>query len=247
MNFRNIKLKAISIMTGILSLFGNKAKAQTELKMPTVDYTLLFKDESITTISLGEVNFPTGKIIASDPFFTWDVKPFVKTIKPGKYPVELLMSKIEEGHHRVAFAKLKVQKEKALTWEMAITEDIAQEEINNLKKGEIFGFGVDAGLGCFIDVETNLLYLEKIDEFYKISPDKNYYDDLLAGEFDEFSGKSPYSRPLGDWNIHHIDTTHDVVMFASGWGDGYYPCYWGMNAKNEIVELVIDFLVIGGE
>ncbi len=32
-------------------------------------------------------------------------------------------------------------------------------------------------------------------------------------------------------------------MFSSGWGDGYYPTYWGYNDNNETIELTIDFML----
>ena len=30
-------------------------------------------------------------------------------------------------------------------------------------------------------------------------------------------------------------------MFSSGWGDGFYTSWWGLNAAGEVVELVTDF------
>jgi hypothetical protein len=32
-------------------------------------------------------------------------------------------------------------------------------------------------------------------------------------------------------------------MLSSGWGDGRYPTYWGVNQENELIELTIDFLL----
>lgn len=240
-------MKIIWFTAGFLLLFGNNAHAQNDVKIPLFDYSKPFQDERITRVPVGEADFPTGKIIVSDPFFTMDQKPFKKTIEPGKYTAELLMCKIEEDHYRVAFAKLKIRNEVAVKWELALTEDITDEEVAKLKQDEIFGFGVDAGMACFIDVETDGIYQKKIDQFYQERPDANYYHDLLAQEFDTFSGKSPFSRSLGDWNMHRVDDKHAFPMFASGWGDGYYECFWGLNEQHEIVELVIDFLVISGE
>ena len=36
----------------------------------------------------------------------------------------------------------------------------------------------------------------------------------------------------------------DTVMVASGFGDGGYPCYWGLDADGGLAELVVDFVVL---
>ncbi|MFL9839310.1 DUF4241 domain-containing protein, partial [Flavobacterium sp. ST-75] len=76
-------------------------------------------------------------------------------------------------------------------------------------------------------------------------PEANYYDEVLGEEFRQYSGKNSFSRELGDWNDHHPDKDSDnnAIMFASGWGDGYYPAYWGLDADGDAVELVVDFLL----
>ena len=84
-----------------------------------------------------------------------------------------------------------------------------------------------------------------MDEVQEKDEEANYYDEVLAEEFREYSGKNQFSRELGDWNDHHPDAESDnnVIMFASGWGDGYYPAYWGLNDNGDTVELTIDFLL----
>ncbi len=155
------------------------------------------------------------------------------------------MLEVDEEHHRVAYAKIKFRPEQASKWILAITDDITKEELNELNEDEFFGFPVDSGLACFLDEETNETLTAKMDELQEKDPDSNYYDEVLADEFKEYSGKNKLSRSLGDWNDHHPDKDSDnnVIMFASGWGDGYYPAYWGLNETGETIELVIDFLI----
>jgi hypothetical protein len=40
---------------------------------------------------------------------------------------------------------------------------------------------------------------------------------------------------------------NNIVMFGSGFGDGVYPCYWGIDSSGEIVSLVVDLLVLSEE
>jgi len=191
---------------------------------------------------------PTGRIIAADPFFI-DDRPFQEKVSPGTYPVKLLIYKVEENHHRVAFAKIQFSESKATHWTLALTEGITDAQIKSLQPGEFFGYGVDAGLGCFTDVETSTIFMAAMDKFAQDNPDQDYYTDLLAEEFNKSSGQHPLSREEGDWNNHFPEKgkKNNVVMFASGWGDGSYPTYWGFDATGKIVELITDFNVVGGE
>lgn len=201
--------------------------------------------EELIEIHIGDVNLPTGRIIAADPFFTEEQAPFARTVIPDKYPVYIYVSHIDEVHHRIAYARIKFRPEDATRHILALTEDITPEEIRELGDEEFFGFAVESGLACFMDAETNEALISRMDEVQEKDDEANYYDEVLAEEFREYSGKNQFSRELGDWNDHHPDAGSDnnVIMFASGWGDGYYPAYWGLNDDGEAVELTIDFLL----
>lgn len=219
----------------------NQKLASLEIKYDLSDSN----SEKLIDLNIGALNLPSGQIIASDPFFTRDAKPFVKQVNPGVYPVNISLLKINEGHHRIAFARIKFKPEKATTWSLAITEGAKISQLKRLKADEYFGFPVDAGLGCFLDEKTNEVYERKCEEFERDNPGKNYYVDILVEEFAENAKGSPYSSSFGDWNNHLVDEKDNlnIIMFSSGWGDGSYPTYWGTNDKNEIVELVIDFML----
>jgi hypothetical protein len=201
--------------------------------------------QELVEIHIGDVNLPTGKIIAADPFFTDQQEPFARTVVPDKYPVYIYVAEIDKLHHRVAYAKIKFRSEDASRWILALTQDLTPEELDELGEDEFYGFAVESGLACFIDAETRKQLEDKMDEVQEQNPESNYYDEVLAEEFASYSGKNTFSRQLGDWNDHHPnkDSDNNAIMFASGWGDGYYPAYWGLNANGDSVELVIDFLL----
>ncbi|RZJ71506.1 MAG: DUF4241 domain-containing protein [Flavobacterium sp.] len=201
--------------------------------------------EELVEIHAGDVNLPTGKIIAGDPFFTEGQMPFARSVEPDKYPVYIYMAEIDELHHRIAYAKIKFRPETATKWILAITEDLTNEELEELGDEEFYGFAVESGIACFLDEQTNEKLIAKIDEIQDKGGESNYYDEVLADEFMAYSGKNKFSRELGDWNDHHPDKASDdnAIMFASGWGDGYYPAYWGLNDNGDTVELVVDFLI----
>jgi hypothetical protein len=35
----------------------------------------------------------------------------------------------------------------------------------------------------------------------------------------------------------------NIAIFSSGWGDGYYPAFWGLDKFGKPLVLVIDFFV----
>ncbi|MEL1244196.1 DUF4241 domain-containing protein [Flavobacterium sp. DGU11] len=201
--------------------------------------------QELTEIHIGDVNLPTGRIIVADPFFTEEQQPFSRTVEPDKYPVYIYVAKVDELHHRIAYAKIKFRPEEASKWILALTNDLSAEEINELGEDEFYGFPVESGLACFLDEQTNSELIAKIDAVQDNKPESNYYDEILADEFMQYSGKNTFSRQLGDWNDHYPnpDSDNNAIMFASGWGDGYYPAYWGVNENNDTIELVVDFLI----
>ncbi|MGV3459876.1 MAG: DUF4241 domain-containing protein [Flavobacterium sp.] len=204
-----------------------------------------FGSSELTEIHIGDLNLPTGKIIAADPFFTDSQQAFARSVEPDKYPVYIYMAEIDELHHRVAYAKVKFRPETPTKYILALTEDLTTEELDELGEDEFFGFPVDSGLAALLDAQTNEQLITRMDLLQENKPESNYYDEVLAKEFAEYSGKNQFSRALGDWNDHHpsTDSDNNVIMFASGWGDGYYPAYWGLNDNGDTIELVIDFLL----
>ncbi|SFQ67047.1 DUF4241 domain-containing protein [Flavobacterium akiainvivens] len=219
-------------------------KDPNEFEMP-YDLHSEMSEQELVEIHIGDVNLPTGRIIASDPFFVDSQRPFSRTVEPDKYPVYIYMAEIDKLHHRIAYAKVKFRPEEATKWILALTDDLTEEELGSLEPDEFYGFPVESGLAAFMDEETSSQFIDKMDVFEEANPDADYYDEVLAEEFRLYSGKNNFSRDLGDWNDHSIsnDTDNNLVMFASGWGDGYYPAYWGLNENGDTIELVIDFLI----
>ena len=201
----------------------------------------------IHLVELGKLALPTGKIIASDPFQSFHQLPFSRTVPAGNYPVTLAIAEVEEKSYRVGLARIKFAEQKALSWELAVTNDVRPDELAMLGPNEFIGYEANAGLGMFTDAKTNENYIEVLQRHYQQNENANYYQDILAKEFTAYSGSSPFSQKEGDWNVHCPtgDTTQNIMMFASGWGSGLFPSYWGFDESRNIVELVTDFFVFG--
>ncbi|WP_299122396.1 DUF4241 domain-containing protein [uncultured Winogradskyella sp.] len=212
------------------------------------DYNIIFENTIVENIpievlEIGNLNVPSEQIVVCDPLVFYDVKPLVKKIKPGVYPVKIYVAKTEYSGDRFAIAKLEITDNKAVKWILATTAD---QDLNTLQsKDEYFGFPVDAGLGGFLDYKTALAYERFCNDFHKKYPNKNIYDDFFAAEFKKNAKDQNDPNDIGDWINYTLPNTDlNITMFHSGYGDGYYPAYWGIDKNGNVSSLVIDFFVL---
>jgi hypothetical protein len=242
-------LKAMDSMGLFNKLFGKKQE-NPDKRLSPIDYnkyfdSVIIENMPLRFLNLGEVALPTGKIVACDPLVCLDdTLPFIETVNPGMYPVIACIADVGKAHERYAIVKLEFSKSRATKWELAVTEG---QEIGTLNEDDAyFGFPVDAGLGCFCDLETQKLYNEFEAGYYQRHPDGGgVYSDLLEPKFKENAVDPNDPLDAGDWLNFYLPNKPElnVIMFHSGWGDGMYPCYWGKTDKGEICSLVVDFLV----
>ncbi|MEO5756047.1 MAG: DUF4241 domain-containing protein [Mesorhizobium sp.] len=184
-------------------------------------------ERKISVTPIGEVELPTGEIIACDPLTTGTDWPALsRKVKPGHYPVSLF-----EAQGRVAAAFLRLHPGVPVRWELAT---LPGQDAATLKDDEIFGYPVDAGLGSFMDKAAMALMSEQQG---KLKPEQNYYDDVLAAEFAPNQDRFVMHHPVAGNPLN-------IAMFWSGWGDGYYPSFWGLNAAGEPLLLMTDFGVL---
>ena len=76
-------------------------------------------------------------------------------------------------------------------------------------------------------------------------PDIDPYNDLFCDLLEENAKAHPkYQGDCGDWlNWTVPDTDCNLPIFASGWGDGYYPVYFGYDAKGEVCAVYVLSLI----
>lgn len=230
-------------------LFGKKGKDLNKAKLSALDYNVFFEEGIIDNIpvellNLGELNISTGQIIACDPLVClYDTLPFTRTVQPGKYPVIACIAKTENSGDRYAVVKLEFSRDRATKWELAVTAEHNMGELT--EDDDFFGFPVDAGLGCFCDMEAQQFYNEFVSDFLQRNPTGNIYEDFFAAEFKKNAIDQNDPQDIGDWLNFYLPNRPDlnVIMFHSGFGDGMYPCYWGTNDDGKICSLIADFIV----
>ena len=107
------------------------------------------------------------------------------------------------------------------------------QRLRGLKPSEFYGYPVDSGTGCFMDLKAaGVLRKRKRD-------DRGYSDRLIK------AGRSVYvhTRDWADFRLE-AETGLNLVFFSSGFGDGTYASYWGFDAAGELACLVTDFRVL---
>jgi len=112
---------------------------EANVKLATCDYSdyfdkTEFNGTPLKHLELGQLNLPTGQIIACDPLVTFSNSlPFTRTVKPGSYPVIVCIAMTKNSGDRYAVVKLEFAKTKAIRWELAITDG---QNTNDLKKAK---------------------------------------------------------------------------------------------------------------
>ena len=173
---------------------------------------------------LGQLRLPSGKIVAADGFIMFGAEPFTRSVKPGTYPVSVAVARLGDDQ-RIAFAQVRFSDRRIAKWEMALTPG---QDPSKLKADEIYCYGVDSGTGSFADPGAQ--------EVLGAKDARNLVDEATE------EMKKVY-EPTRDWVV--IDTPKgSAALFSSGWGDGAYASYFGLDDQGEPVALVTDFQVI---
>ena len=134
--------------------------------------------------------------------------------------------------------------EKPVRYELGMT---GSEELDAaIGDDDYFGFGVDAGMGCVADIQTQSAFKAYWAKRLEEDPDIDPYNDLFCDLLEENAKAHPkYQLSHGDWlNWTVPDTDCNLPIFSSGWGDGYYPVYFGYDAKGEVCAVYVRFIDI---
>lgn len=218
-------------MVAIMSSTESPAAADKPISdgnLVIVDMTAAdLQARKIEPVALGDLELPSGQIVAADPMVQPERPAFARKVQPGRYPVTLY-----KAQHRVALAALRFSLGKVVRWEMAT---VPGQDLGKLKDGEIYGYGVDAGLGCFMDAKTPAAMKQREElQNKRTRRFDNYYDDVVSDELEANGGNYALHRPLEDNLLN-------VAIFQSGWGDGFYASYWGLDADDKPLVLITDF------
>lgn len=208
--------------------------------------SLFSKTDKLKAIKIGQVNFPTGKVVLADPLAYLGNEKYQtvleKNIPKGSYEVEISVINSHLVGTRTVASKLKIGRETAVKYELAMPKGFTLADFN--KPGVFSFFGVDTGLACFADENTAKQYAEFLNVWHKENPNKNIYSDYFLQSFNENSKKYPNLQDeSGNFLLWNLPESSDkIAIFSSGMGDGIYSAYWGFDKNGEIAELIVPFI-----
>jgi hypothetical protein len=198
---------------------------------------------TLSVCRLGKLYLPSGRLIACDPAIPDDL-PFEHTFFPNAYPVDVVIMHIQKHlsprrsrwfqlwkrrseDKRIALAAVVFQEAVPTRWEPA---HIAGQ-LRRHSERDTYSYGVDSASGCFMDQRAaQAIVNEDLDLFEAL--------DVVT--------ENPPDQPM--WmNLHFRQTEPlNIIVFNSGWGDGYYSSYIGYTDDNTVARVVTDFAVLAG-
>jgi hypothetical protein len=177
-------------------------------------------------VTIGKMKIVSGHIIACDPLHIDEYgKPFTHVFPTGEFPVQLSLAEVG-GEETVAFARIKFSEEPVTRWELALQE--GQKPLP-LGGKEIHGYGVDAGIGIFMDQEA----IKGLSQEQLLEIEEGIYADIR---------KEMEKHYHVDWKYTMFNfRLHNLAAFTTGVGDGRYASYIGFDATGKPCRLVTDF------
>lgn len=182
---------------------------------------------SFYSVNLGNIKVSSGKIIACDPIVMNDASPFTQAFPKGEFPVQLSIAKIGDDE-RVAFSRIYFSEKPVIKWEFAL---LPKEKPIPVGDTTIYGYGVDGGIGLYIDEEANKAF-DKLRE-----TDENIWVKVFNKEM------SKTSRSTWEYVIYNFEK-YNLASFSTGYGDGFYGTYIGFDDHGKPCRLLTDFGLI---
>jgi len=199
----------------------------------------------LSTVPCGKLKLPSGKLIVCDPFagMSKAENSFIN-IPPGEYEVIVTLADVspnlDGSHFREAYASLIIDSSASESSREFLELTQNGEQSNQpLKDDEFFGYGVDAGTSCFADAET-------------IEQDMPDQDTWYEGLFEHDGGNSWFNQMDDDKLIRNgianiplsMNNGNNLILFHSGWGDGFYPVVGSYDSSGRVIAVHTDFYVV---
>jgi Protein of unknown function (DUF4241) len=188
---------------------------------------------AFTIVTPAPLKITSGAIVAGDPFVEIERKAFTQPVPNGAHRVRLAFADARNWGKRLAFARVDFSSAPVVKWKMAL---MPGQDVKSLKKGEVFGYPVDAGTGSFLDPAVGRF----LSQERTAHQDKDTASDSVSEAW--IKDGETEGKKSGVSFLLNVETAQgNVVMFTSGWGDGFYTSWFGYDAQGRPAALVTDF------
>ena len=173
----------------------------------------------------GHLALPSGSLVICEPLYFHDQEPLKEKLPPGRYRVELAEATIYRGgkavDRRNAFARIILAPGTAVEWR------------------EAGAFGADGGTGGYIDGKAMQALIDagRAEAFSNelLEAFEPVYAAAERFETDPDGYHQYVELPVGEANL---------IAFSTGWGDGWYASYLGLDNSGAVVEVLTDLGVV---
>lgn len=190
----------------------------------------------LESFEVGKIYLSSGKLVACDPLITNDMLPFSTEFPKGEFSVMLHK---ERDSNCVAYAEIIFNTAEIKDWKLATTEG---QRLKELAEGEVFGYPVESGMGCFMDLDTQnslneleqKLYHNKGGDFMGIYEEffhEYFFDE--NGAIDQYAFLKPSEAHPGT-----------IFAFETGYGEGFYASYIAFDKNQSPVKIITEFIEI---
>lgn len=184
-----------------------------------------FRGYSLKRVTTEEIEVNTGAICFFDPYNPGRGRPFTVEFPKGKYKPFMFLISTSNGD-RVALAGLDGGELcKAVEWKLAFTDE--RDVLKLLTGGDTAGVTVGSGFGAFCDISV-------FGDFIQLVKDGENSFHPLDGAVNM------------DGSCAQICKLKNVVLpiFSTGWGEGCYSAYIGLDADGGIKGFICDFSMV---
>lgn len=176
---------------------------------------------------LGKTEFSSGRVAPKDTMMLDVEAELDRSVPTTEGLAEAVVARFESGDERVAFLRVRFKAEPAARYAPALRK-IGPEWHESYREA----YPVDSGFGGFVD--------------YTLQKEIN---ELLGAENSELTKRlhrdlEQQSKPTWSWANFEVKPGIKILVVSSGFGDGGYKTYYGLNSKNELVSLLTDFEVL---
>jgi len=173
-------------------------------------------------VTIGKIKIVSGHIVACDPMHIDEYGiPFTQAFPIGEFPVQLSIAKSDDAE-TIAFARISFSDEPVKNWEFALLDGQTPIPVGG---EEMHGYGVDGGVGIFVDEEASKAL------------DKKAVENMEGEVFKEMEKHYHHT-----WKyLMYSFGKHNLAAFSTGIGDGRYATYIGYDTNGKPCRLVTDF------
>lgn len=189
-------------------------------------------DDTIATLvryTVGNLVITSGSVIACDPLGKLRDGPFDARFPSGSYPVVVCVATLPTAMNISVYAEIVFANVGDVSWEVAHLNAGPSADVSDR-------YFVDSGTGCFMDQDCLPLLAAR---FAPIDSDDLFRQQLVHQLYE-----GPTDYKIGALNLRPNPSFNlNCIMFATGWGDDWYPSYVGRDADGSICSLLTDFAV----